>query len=334
MPEQDAHVRAKNFDSVTLGYTVEQAAIEASRCLMCKKPFCIKGCPVAVNIPAFIKAVTEKDMPGAVTAIKDTNLLPAVCGRVCPQEDQCEKVCVLGKKQEPVAIGRLERFVADWEAQQGEAPVPKAAAEDRQEGRRRRRRPRRAHRGGRLHQGRSRGDGLRGAAQGRRRARLRHPRVPSPQGDRAARGGLPGEARRRVQDELRRRQDPHHPPAHGGGRLRRGLHRLRRGAPLVHGHPRRESERRLLRQRVPHPQQPHEGLRLPELRHAHQEVQERGRRRRRQRRHGLGPHRPAPRRRQRLHRLPPLPRRDAGEGRGDRARRARGRAVPQPPWRR
>jgi glutamate synthase (NADPH/NADH) small chain len=124
MPEQDAHVRAQNFDSVTLGYTVDQAAIEASRCLMCKKPFCIKGCPVAVNIPAFIKAITEKDMPGAVTAIKDTNLLPAVCGRVCPQEDQCEKVCVLGKKQEPVAIGRLERFVADWEAQQGEAPVP------------------------------------------------------------------------------------------------------------------------------------------------------------------------------------------------------------------
>ena len=128
MPEQDAHERAKNFDSVTLGYTVDQALVEASRCLMCKKPFCIKGCPVAVNIPAFIKAITDKDMPGAVTAIKDTNLLPAVCGRVCPQEDQCEKVCVLGKKQEPVAIGRLERFVADWEAQQGEAPVPKAAA--------------------------------------------------------------------------------------------------------------------------------------------------------------------------------------------------------------
>jgi glutamate synthase (NADPH/NADH) small chain len=116
MPEQDAHERAKNFDSVTLGYTMDQALIEASRCLMCKKPFCIKGCPVAVNIPEFIQRIVDKDMPGAVTAIKDTNLLPAVCGRVCPQEDQCEKVCVLGKKQEPVAIGRLERFVADWEA--------------------------------------------------------------------------------------------------------------------------------------------------------------------------------------------------------------------------
>jgi len=124
MPEQDPHARARNFDSVTLGYEMEHAAIEASRCLMCKKPFCIKGCPVGVNIPEFIKQITEKNLPAAVAAIKKTNLLPAVCGRVCPQEDQCEKVCVLGKKQEPVAIGRLERFVADWEAQQGEPPLP------------------------------------------------------------------------------------------------------------------------------------------------------------------------------------------------------------------
>ena len=85
MPEQDAHVRAKNFDSVTLGYTVEQAAIEASRCLMCKKPFCIRGCPVSVNLPAFIKAVTAKDMPGPVTATQETNPHPASRGPVFPR---------------------------------------------------------------------------------------------------------------------------------------------------------------------------------------------------------------------------------------------------------
>jgi glutamate synthase (NADPH/NADH) small chain len=124
MPEQDAHERAGNFGSVTLGYTEEQAAIEASRCIQCKKPLCIAGCPVAIKIPDFIKFIKEKEFLKAVQVIKETNLLPAVCGRVCPQEDQCEKVCVIGKKQEPVAIGRLERFVADYEAKHGEAPLP------------------------------------------------------------------------------------------------------------------------------------------------------------------------------------------------------------------
>lgn len=124
MPEQDPHVRARNFGSVTLGYTDEQALTEASRCIQCKKPFCIQGCPVSINIPGFIKAVKEKDYAKAAQVIKETNLLPAVCGRVCPQEEQCEQKCILGKKQEPVAIGRLERFVADYEAAHGEAPLP------------------------------------------------------------------------------------------------------------------------------------------------------------------------------------------------------------------
>ncbi|PIS37304.1 MAG: glutamate synthase (NADPH), homotetrameric [Nitrospirae bacterium CG_4_9_14_3_um_filter_53_35] len=124
MPEQDPHQRAKNFSSVTLGYKLEHAVTEASRCLQCKKPFCITGCPVSINIPKFIKLIQEKEFLKAVQAIKETNLLPAVCGRVCPQEDQCEKVCVVGKKGEPVAIGRLERFVADYEAEHGEVPLP------------------------------------------------------------------------------------------------------------------------------------------------------------------------------------------------------------------
>ncbi|HEY5997858.1 MAG TPA: NADPH-dependent glutamate synthase [bacterium] len=124
MPEQNAKVRAKNFQQVTTGYTEEMAQLEAQRCLQCKKPTCTIGCPVSVPIPEFIKAITEKDYAKAVAAIKRTNLLPAVCGRVCPQEMQCESKCVVGKKNEPVAIGRLERFVADWEASQGAAPVP------------------------------------------------------------------------------------------------------------------------------------------------------------------------------------------------------------------
>jgi len=124
MPEQNAKQRAKNFQQVTTGYTEEMAQLEASRCLSCKKPPCVAGCPVSVPIMEFIKAVKEKDYKKAVASIKSTNLLPAVCGRVCPQEIQCESKCVVGKKNEPVAIGRLERFVADWEASQGDSPVP------------------------------------------------------------------------------------------------------------------------------------------------------------------------------------------------------------------
>ncbi|HEY9765051.1 MAG TPA: FAD-dependent oxidoreductase, partial [Chroococcales cyanobacterium] len=114
MPEQDPQKRSRNFEEVALGYSEEQAVSEASRCLQCKKPPCRGGCPVAIDIPAFIKEVKEKDFAQALRIIKRTNSLPAVCGRVCPQESQCEGVCILAKKFEPVAIGRLERFVADW----------------------------------------------------------------------------------------------------------------------------------------------------------------------------------------------------------------------------
>ncbi len=124
MPEQDPKVRARNFDEVPLGYTPEMAQKEASRCLQCKKPACRKGCPVQVYIPDFIAAICDGDFQKSVDIIKTTNSLPAICGRVCPQENQCESYCILGKKGEPVAIGRLERFAADWERAQGEVKVP------------------------------------------------------------------------------------------------------------------------------------------------------------------------------------------------------------------
>jgi glutamate synthase (NADPH/NADH) small chain len=117
MPRQDAIKRGKNFNEVALGYTREMAKEEASRCIQCAKRPCTEGCPVMVNIPEFIKAITEDNMPEAVKALKGKNALPGICGRVCPQEVQCEAVCTLGKKGAPIAIGRLERYVADWERQ-------------------------------------------------------------------------------------------------------------------------------------------------------------------------------------------------------------------------
>ncbi|MBN2563644.1 MAG: NADPH-dependent glutamate synthase [Phycisphaerae bacterium] len=127
MPKQEPFERVKNFDEVALGYTEELAVEEASRCLGCKKPLCVGGCPVAIDIPGFIKCIVDGDFAGGIKKIKETNALPAVCGRVCPQEDQCEKVCVLGKKGDPLAIGRLERFLADWEAASGETETPEMA---------------------------------------------------------------------------------------------------------------------------------------------------------------------------------------------------------------
>lgn len=115
MPTQDVNLRRKNFNEVALGLTREQAIEEASRCLNCKNPVCIKGCPVGINIPKFIEFIKNKKFQEAACQIKKDNLLPAVCGRVCPQEDQCEKACVLFKKGNPIAIGYLERFVADYE---------------------------------------------------------------------------------------------------------------------------------------------------------------------------------------------------------------------------
>lgn len=122
MPEQDPQVRIHNFREVPLGYTPELAMREAERCLQCKNPQCVKGCPVEVDIPGFIRLIREGDFLGAARKIKETNNLPAICGRVCPQETQCEKLCVLGRRYEPVAIGRLERFAADYEREHGYDP--------------------------------------------------------------------------------------------------------------------------------------------------------------------------------------------------------------------
>ncbi len=119
MREQSPQERIKNFNEVPFGYTEEEAVLEANRCLSCKKPPCVSGCPVEIDIPGFIAKIKEKKFREAARILKDKNCLPAICGRVCPQEEQCEKFCVLGKKFEPCAIGRLERFVADWEADQG-----------------------------------------------------------------------------------------------------------------------------------------------------------------------------------------------------------------------
>ncbi len=119
MPEQPAEERRQNFTEVALGYDLEQALAEADRCIMCKKPTCIIGCPVEINIPAFIQAILDKDDRKAFDILKQDNLMPAICGRVCPQESQCEDVCVVGYKLEPVAIGRLERYVGDVALREG-----------------------------------------------------------------------------------------------------------------------------------------------------------------------------------------------------------------------
>ncbi len=119
MAKQNPKVRAKNFNEVALGYTEAEAQEEASRCLQCPKPQCVTGCPVEVPISTFIKCIREKKYSEGIATIKSKNALPAVCGRVCPQEEQCQKKCIVGKVGEPVSIGRLERYLADWERNQG-----------------------------------------------------------------------------------------------------------------------------------------------------------------------------------------------------------------------
>jgi glutamate synthase (NADPH/NADH) small chain len=124
MPKQPPEVRRRNFDEVALGYTAELAVTEAKRCMQCKKPKCVTGCPVEIDIPAFIAQVVRGDFMGGIRKIKEKNCLPAVSGRVCPQESQCESQCVLKNKKGEIAIGRIERFLADWESATGSVAVP------------------------------------------------------------------------------------------------------------------------------------------------------------------------------------------------------------------
>jgi glutamate synthase (NADPH/NADH) small chain len=128
MKEQPPEERKNNFNEVPLGYTKEEATLEASRCLQCPTQPCIEGCPVRIDIPAFIKAIKEDDLEESIKLMHETNLLPAITGRVCPQEEQCQVVCIMGKAGEPIGIGRLERYIADWELEnrrQGKISTPK-----------------------------------------------------------------------------------------------------------------------------------------------------------------------------------------------------------------
>ncbi|MEE8319977.1 MAG: FAD-dependent oxidoreductase, partial [bacterium] len=124
MPAQEPVERAGNFEEVPLGYPPETAMLEATRCIQCKDPRCVAGCPVGIDIPGFILAIEEGDFARSIRILKESNALPAICGRVCPQEDQCEILCITGVKGEPVAVGRLERFAADWEMAQPETVLP------------------------------------------------------------------------------------------------------------------------------------------------------------------------------------------------------------------
>jgi glutamate synthase (NADPH/NADH) small chain len=127
MPEQPPDVRRQNFDEVPHGLTPELAQKEAERCIQCKDPRCVKGCPVEIDIPGFIQLIKEGDFEGSIRKLWEMNALPAVCGRVCPQEVQCEGLCIIGKKEEPVAIGNLERFAADYQRQHGRDILPPKA---------------------------------------------------------------------------------------------------------------------------------------------------------------------------------------------------------------
>ena len=250
MPEQEPKVRARNFLEVPTGYSSEMAQEEAVRCLQCKNPRCVDGCPVGIDIPGFIKLIKEGDFTGSIRHIWTMNSLPAVCGRVCPQESQCEGKCIAGQRRAtPVAIGDLERFVADWERANGTGALPPKAAADGQEGRRDRLRPgrpdrRRRHDARRATKSRcSRPSTSRAACCSTAFRNSACPRTSSPQ-----EVELPRAAGRQGANATPWSAGPHSLQELFEARLR-GHFRGRRGrAAQVHGHSGRESGRRFFRQ--------------------------------------------------------------------------------------
>ncbi len=225
--EQPPLDRVHNFDEVNLGYTEAEAVRESERCLFCADPVCIAGCPVAIDIPGFILKIGERDFRGAYEVIAGTNLLPAICGRVCPQETQCEIVCTVAESLEPVAIGRLERFVGDRAIAEGWASVPHVEPNGLPGGHRRLRPGRHRLRRG-PGQGRLRGDDLRGLPRARRRAALRHPGVPAAQRGHRRRDRQPAQAGRAIRVQHGRGAPVHHRADDRGAGLPRGVHRHRR----------------------------------------------------------------------------------------------------------
>ena len=244
MPEQPAEVRAHNFEEVNLGYSAELAQQEALRCLECAKPTCTDNCPVGIDVKEFVQRIVIGDFLGAAAKIREDNVLPAVTGRVCPQEDQCEGKCLLSKKVKPLGIGYLERFVADYEQRMGTHVVPNV----------------RAHRKESCDRGQRalgtdccrrsdpegpQGARFRGAARDWRRAGLRHSGISPAQADRARADRLHARNGRGVRNRRGRGTHGDHRRTDGRRRLRRGVHRHRRGPAAVHEHSGRAFQRRV-----------------------------------------------------------------------------------------
>jgi glutamate synthase (NADPH/NADH) small chain len=307
MPEQSPDIRRRNFEEVPTGYTMEMAQEEAARCLQCKKPGCVTGCPVHVDIPGFIASSPKGDITGAIRNLWAKNALPAICGRVCPQEIQCEGRCIVGKKGEPVAIGNLERFCADYEREFGTGELPPVPAST----------------GKRVAVVGSGPSGLTVAGDLIQKGHavtvleafhkpggvlvygipeFRLPKeIVAQEVNFLERLGAKVECNQVVGrtvslDELFEQ---------GYDAIYIGVGA---GLAALYEHPRRKPDRHPVGQRIPHPGQPDEGLQVPRCRHPHPHGQERGGAGCRQRGHGLGPHRHAPGRRKRQNRLPPLTR--------------------------
>ncbi len=294
--EQEPLERARNFLEVNLGYHVEDALLEAERCLMCPDQPCVRGCPVNIAIPDFIARITEKNFRGAYDVITSTNLLPAVCGRVCPQENQCEGVCTVGDTLEPVAIGRLERWVGDLAIKEGWSNVPYIEKNHFRVG--------------------IVGSGPAGMACAADMAKAGCEVVVYEAFHEAGgvlKYGIPdfrlpntvvdaeiaklADARRALRVQHAGRPAVHDRADGRGNGVPRGVHRHRRGLPELHGHPGRVAERRAVGQRAADPLQPDARAGLSELRYAAAARQASGRDRRRQHRDGRAAREPEARRR-------------------------------------